>query len=304
MDYLPYDINDIQKSKKEADKKLSEEVDKDPVKKKKIEDFENSYKKRYANEYMAAFNSNKKDMFYFNYKETKEFLREYYTKIYQILGDTSYSNYWETRNLKMSELALNAIKENPSKRIIICTGSDHVYWIEDYLKKVEDIKVIDLNDLGAIVPVKTFPVQTKKFIDDYNNNKTIWYLESQNANKFPDNLDLSVIENDIQKILEKKDLTCKESYILGKYYYIKRNYLKALEYYKKAAQNAKETKIPMGNNELNLTFFAYFRMANIYDLLNERDKAIELYKKVINSNDETPNLKKMCEKYLEKPFIR
>lgn len=305
MDYFPYDVNNLQKDKEEQFKKLSEEVDKDPVKKKKIEDFENSsYGKKYGNEYMAAFNSNKKDAFYFNSKEIKEFLREYYSKIYQILGDTAYSDYWETRNLKMSELTLKAIKENPNKRIIVCTGSDHVYWIEDYLKKIENIKVIDLNDIGIVVPVKTLPVQTQKFIDVLNSNKLFWYLESPKANNFPDNLDLSVVENDIQKILSKKDLTCKENFILGRYYYIKRNYLKALEYYKKAVQNTKDSKLSMGKSELNLTFLTYVRMANMYDLLNKRDKAIELYKKVLNSNDETPNLKKLCEKYIEKPFTR
>ena len=77
----------------------------------------------------------------FNCDEFNNLVREK-QKLQEKANPDIHKIVWTTRNNNIMKNILNVISENHNKRILIVFGAEHIYWIEDTLKKSPDIQLI------------------------------------------------------------------------------------------------------------------------------------------------------------------
>lgn len=240
---------------------------------------------------------------FFNSKECNDFINQMCKISMSVYGDSFMNLHYESRNNKMLELIESAITENKGKRIIILTGCEHKHYFDNALSNRADVRVVDFE---TILPLRD--VEISENINDFINRGVVrGYYDStdfatydvmysralapfvhgmgmdQNPNTISDeNL------NNAKLIIEEWEEYNPSSALLyfekGWVEFLEGDYQSALLTHEAIADRLSD--FPDFNQWFSTTFY-YRNLGYCYDLTNNREKAIEAYKKC----------KQMCEKF-------
>jgi tetratricopeptide (TPR) repeat protein len=231
---------------------------------------------------------------FFNGREFNAFKSEAYGISMQVYGDHSMNLYWQTRNLNMFIRIKKVIEENKGKRVIILTGADHKYFFD---KELEKLREVDVVEFSSILPLDSFSdnddlniYYAKGLVKQYFDLSSGEEIESTfrptltpfvhgpNMDFKPEIIPRTNI--DAAKIIldewhKKQPESILLEFELGWYYFLISNYDKALSCF--------EHVLP-AMDEIDSEFYRNFTKGNIYrnigfcyDLLGEREKAVESY---------------------------
>ncbi len=126
--------------------------------------------------------SNDKGYGFFNGQEYNEYETEVYRLSMQVFGDSPMNLMWETRNERMLDLIRSAASENPGRRLLVLTGSDHKHYFERALRNEPGVSLIEFEsilplDRGALDP------EIRSFLEDADD--LAYYAEG-----YPEDLDV------------------------------------------------------------------------------------------------------------------
>ena len=100
----------------------------------------------------TLWNENKKGYEFFNGEDYNRYIQEMYKISMTVYGDGPMNLSYETRNGKMMELIKNAMSENTGKRIIILTGAEHKHYFDIALAKVSNAKLVNFKNILPLEP--------------------------------------------------------------------------------------------------------------------------------------------------------
>jgi hypothetical protein len=273
----------------------------------------------------SLWNENKLGYQFFNGEEYNDYIREMYKINVAVFGDGPMNLSYKTRNNKMLELINNAVTENKNKRIIVLTGAEHKHYFDIELTKRTDLKLIKLKD---ILPLRE--EEPGKNIKDFiEKNLARDYYEVTDSK---DNIDMmyqgaiislvhgpgmdhdpSIIpDSNIRQtkvILEE----WKSDYPNSAYLQFEIAWVEFLDgNYKQSAATleaiaSRLDEIPESSQWFIKTFY-YRNLGFCYDILGEREKAINSYKDGIAMCKKLGNkesyIKFTYKNYIEEPFKR
>ncbi len=234
------------------------------------------------------------DYSFFNGKEYNDFKNEAYAISVHVYGDHCMNGFWQTRNLNMFIRIKKVIEENKGKRVIVLTGADHKYFFDKELEKLTEVDVVDFS---SILPLDSFPI---------NDELNIYYAKGL-VNKYFDLSSGEEIESTLRPILtpfvhgpnmDFKPETISQTNIdaakiildewqkkqpesillefeLGWYYFLVSDYDKALRCFEHVLPAMDEIDSEFYRNFTKESI--YRNMGFCYDLLGEREKAVESY---------------------------
>ena len=234
---------------------------------------------------------------FWNGKEYNDYTMENYRLWTDAFGESPVTLFYKTRNDSMMALIQNVIRENPGKKIIVLTGSEHKHYFDNSLKNNPDVSLIEF---GSILPLEN--KEQGPVIESYfNEGNDLLYFEKgfpENVNDYyraklipilhGNNMDIQpeVVPEENIKLAEKiigrwKNDTASASaadvidFELGWIKFLKQDYRSAIENLfplsKRIESGSVKDAFIMAATHRNLGF--------CYDCLRERDSAIACYTK-------------------------
>ena len=257
---------------------------------------------------------------FWNGEEFNNYINESYKISIQVFGDSPINLNYLTRNQNMLNHINKAIGENKGKKIVILTGIEHKHFFDNALSKQSNISLINFDD---ILPLPTTEIDTeiveliatgnsKKYynfettagIEGYYSSAVSVLLHGPNMDFTPE----IIPEENIKKakiLLDEWKQTNPKSILLqfelGWCNFLTLSFSEAIINYKATIDNIKDITI-------NTDFINAIVFRNIgwcYDMIDEREKAIECYEKGEALIEETKfaKMKKMIYKdYKNKPY--
>ncbi len=241
----------------------------------------------------SIWRKNEKGYSFFNGKEYNDYVREMYGISMAVYGDGFMNLHYETRNGKMMELIDSAIVENKGKRIIILAGAEHKHYFDIALSKREDLNVLDFKE---ILPLKES--QTSKNLTEF--------IEKNLAKGYYDVSDSSSIDimyhgaliplihglgmDDDPNIIPIENIGKAKSVIAewtsynpnSVYLQFEKGWIEFLEKDYNTAISTLQTisnrldEIPQNEQWFVKTFY-YRNLGFCYDMIGQREKAIQSY---------------------------
>lgn len=242
----------------------------------------------------SLWNENKQGYKFFNGEEYNDYIREMYKINMAVFGDGPMNLYYQTRNNKMLELINNAVAENKNKRIIVLTGAEHKHYFDIELTKRTDLELIKFKD---ILPLKE-EKPSKNITDFIEKNLARNYYDVSDSKENIDMMyqgalislihglgmdnDPSIIpDTNIQQAKVILD-EWKSDYPNSAYLQFEIAWVEFLDGNYKESAAILETiasrldEIPEGSQWFIKTFY-YRNLGFCYDMLGEREKAINCY---------------------------
>lgn len=280
------------------DRKLREKLIKEPeyIEKQKLEDslmLKNEKIQTFYTKYNNIWeNAAKFKHEFWNEDEYNSVVREEYKISMQVFGDSPFNLHYKTRNENMLKLIENAIKENRNKKIIVLTGAEHKHFFDDSLSKRNDINLIKFN---SILPLKDIKIDTEiSELLSTDEDRLYYYKTSQGIDGFYNkalrpllhgpNMDFNpnIISdeniNEAKVFLDKWQIenpkSIKLEFELGWYKFLKSSYKDAIKHYKTVVNNLDNLAI----SDDFIKAFIYRNLGFCYDMIGEREKAIQNYK--------------------------
>jgi hypothetical protein len=219
-----------------------------------------------------------------------------YHKIEGSIFDAAPS-FWKTRNMEMSALLEDAVHRYPGKRLAVLTGCEHKYWFDEYFANRGSVEVIQpcvleiRGDLDSTPP----PEELLRVL--------AFYLEGWPANNFPDALEPDGALDDLERIREALPDDHSVFYLKGMYYYIVRDYERALESLKKASES-RDLTIPFGPRRMPAYPMSLLRSGHVCDLLGKHEEAVAFYRQVVEMLPEGHRWRVAAERCIENPYRR
>lgn len=250
-----------------------------------------SFKKKYGE--WKEF-SKSQDYSFFNGKEYNDFIAKSYDISLNIYGNHSMNGYWQTRNQNMFDLIRKAIEENRGKRVIILTGAEHKYYFDKKIEKMPDTQIIYFS---SVLPLKPrtidgsltiyyakglarlyFDVTTEEEIDSSYRLVMTPFVHGPNMDFKPEiipqeNIEAAKILLDEWRRKHADSILLK--YELGWYFFLTSLYEKAIEYYKEVIPEMDKIIDERYRNFVRGSI--YRNLGFCYDLLGEREKAVDSY---------------------------
>jgi tetratricopeptide (TPR) repeat protein len=278
----------------EKEKKLSELESKNEIMK--------NFAQKHGSDMIHIFQE--KDYLFFNGKEYNEYVKEVYKLSVSVFGDDPHNLHYITRNENMLKLIAGVIDKNQGKKIIILTGAEHKHYFDEKLRMSDKIRVRDIMD---ILPLSN-PDESSEKIDTSNPKSMETYFDVFNKNNLVElyiaqltpilhgpSMDLmpeTIPRDNIVKaeliINEIKD-RFKDSTILkyemGWLNLLMGNYKEALNYFDAVKDGFQ--KLNDGDYSDFIKAFVYRNIGICYDMLDDRAKALEAYKKGENEVSNT-----------------
>lgn len=131
----------------------------------------------------SLWNENKQDYQFFNGEEYNDYIKEMYSINMAVFGDGPMNLSYQTRNSKMLELINNVVAENKNKRIVILTGAEHKHYFDIELTKRTDLKLVKFKDILPLREEKP----SKKITDFIEKNLARDYYD---VTDFMENIDM------------------------------------------------------------------------------------------------------------------
>lgn len=91
--------------------------------------------------------SNDRGYRFFNGREYNEYEAEVYRLSMQVFGDSPMNLMYETRNDHMMDLIRAAIPEDPGRRLLILTGSEHKHYFDRALRMEPGVSLIEFESI-------------------------------------------------------------------------------------------------------------------------------------------------------------
>ncbi len=237
--------------------------------------------------------STAQDYSFFSGQEYNDFKSEAADISLYVYGNHCMNGYWQTRNQNMFARIKKVIEENKGKRIIVLTGADHKYFFDRALENLPELDVVDLSD---ILPLDSYSADdelniyyAKGLVNQYFNiapekaentfrPALIPFVHGPNMDFRPEIIPQTNIEA-AKVILDAWQKIQPESILLdfelGWYYFLVLDHENALNCFERVVP--KMEKIESDFYKGFVREFIYRNMGFCYDLLGEREKAVEFY---------------------------
>ncbi|MGI6662743.1 MAG: tetratricopeptide repeat protein [Bacillota bacterium] len=219
-----------------------------------------------------------------------------YHKIEGSIFDAAPS-FWKTRNMEMSQLIDDAVRKYPGKRLAVLTGCEHKYWFDEYFENRPDVEVIQPCSLELRRDLDSDPSPEELL------RVLFFYLEGWPANNFPDALLPDGVLDDLERLQEALPDDPSVHYLKGMYYYVVRDYERALESIKKASES-RDFAIPFGPRRMPAIPLSILRCGHMCDLLGKHEEAVGFYRQVVEMLPEGHMWRASAQRCIEKPFTR
>lgn len=204
---------------------------------------------------------------------------------------------WKTRNMEMSALIDGVVRQHPAKRVVVLTGSEHKYWFDEYFEGRPDVQIMQ----PVALPI---PADTGRYTPERLLGAIGAYLEGPNGNRFADYLEVDGLLEDIEYVERSMPHDSCVTYLKGMYYYVVREYEKALSCLAKAEQDSQMT-IPLGPFRVPPPGpIALMRCSQVLDLLDRREEALEANRKALATLPADHPWRNLFERRMERPFTR
>jgi tetratricopeptide (TPR) repeat protein len=99
------------------------------------------------------WNENKLGYEFFNGEEYNRYIEEMYKVSMAVYGDGPMNLSYRTRNDKMMEMIKKALDENPGRRVIILTGAEHKHYFDRAIKGLPGVELVKFADILPLKPV-------------------------------------------------------------------------------------------------------------------------------------------------------
>ena len=279
-----------------------------------------------ASEIMKAFTAKygqnifqRKDLGFefYNGDDFNGYNREYYRLSISIFGDSPVNLSAVTRNKKMTQRIIDAVKKYKAKRVVVLCGGEHKSIIEDFLNENGTVEVLSassilpLNDYKlSDVMVSARPnlyftkVDTAEANSYYSSMISPLLMKKHSMPSFSENdyFDLSTVGKVLQNWEKDVPTSATMMYEQAWYNFLVKNYDKCIEYANAFLQS------PNLNKQDVPDFFAYRLLGFSYDMKNDRAAALESYKKGKAAMAEKKMKEEMVNsllgKYETTPFVR
>lgn len=284
-------------------KKALEKLNNNPQEKARIEFAENcDLMKKIKRNSNRIKGDPKVDFYKVNLKSTSEVFHESADFNTAVYGDGPLTGYGFTRNKKIAENIAKLIEQNRGKRIAVFIGAQHKWWLDECFENIAGLKVAQIRELGKIQKVEKLPRQTQAAAKQLDGLLMYLYvLETPEVRLAPDMVDVRGVDIELKNKISKELINAPVyDYCLGMYYYITKDYYKAMIYFTRAGET-EDYKI---FNGYPLKMRALMRLGNMYDVTGDREKALDMYKKALEIETDNLNWKEECQSYLKEPFVR
>jgi len=271
----------------------------------------------------SLWGENKQSCQFFNGDEYNDYIREMYAINMAVFGDGPMNLSYQTRNSKMLELIINAVSENKNKRIAVLTGAEHKHFFDIELTKRNDIKLVKLKDILPIREEKPSKyisdfieknlarnyydvTDPEKTIDMMYQGALISLIHGPGMDHNPSIIPDTNVEQAKVIIEDWKSEYPNSAYLqfeLAWVEFLYGNYKQSIAILESIVSRLEE--IPESTQWFIKTFY-YRNLGFCYDLLGERDKAINCYNdgiavcKILGINESY--VKMTYGKYLEEPY--
>ncbi len=197
-------------------------------------------------------------------------VRQSHTRLF---GEGPGNLFWYTRANMMNTLLADVIKKNEGKRIVVVTGAAHRGDLERFLANKNGIRIIRLSELDGIGNLPTYESYIGALPADELLELICYYVQGKKANNDPDSVNLGLLDKMLAIYKTSQNTEYLDLY-QAEYFYLSRQYTEALASFRKAKEYLKG-KTFFG---LDAASFLDIRIANMLDLLGEREQAIAIYR--------------------------
>jgi tetratricopeptide (TPR) repeat protein len=250
----------------------------------------------------------KYDYKFFNSKEFSNYIKECYKISIEVFEDSPFNLHYRTRNIKMLKLIKEVIRENQGRKIMVLTGCEHKHFFDSSLSEEENINVVDfseilpLGDVDLTGNVSEFLETGKSLIyykdlekaeqlNDYFRSFLIPLVHGSNMDEYPSIIPKENIE-EAKVILEEWSSMVTASpqleYERGWYKFLRGDYERAIIHYKRVINDLDNIAKGKGRHDILMRIDVYRNLCFCYDMLGQREKAIECYKMGEAEIEKTP----------------
>lgn len=205
---------------------------------------------------------------------------------------------WKIRNMEMSVLIDGVVHQYPGKRIAVLTGFEHKYWFDEYFAGRLDVAVIQPTAL-SLSPDIGAPYTPESLLGVMGS-----YLKGPYVNLFPDALGVDGLLEDLEDVERSLPGDSCVYHMKGMYYYVIREYEKALSYLVQAADDPSMT-IAFGPARIRPQGpISLLRCSQVCDLMGRREEALEFNKRALSVIPEDHPWSAVFRRRIERPFTR
>ncbi|HEX2921396.1 MAG TPA: tetratricopeptide repeat protein [Bacteroidales bacterium] len=254
---------------------------------------------------------------FWNGKEYNDYVRESYKISISIFGDSPFNLNYISRNSKMLTNIKLGIKKYNAKKVIVLTGAEHKSIFDDSLKmdksilvtSLTDIEPLNHSDFGELLkrfrPCQYFTKADSLTTEKFYTTLIMPYVHGPDMDFYISNIDLRNLPL-VYIILKNWESDAPNSlnlvYDWAWYYFLKKDYDTSIKY-------CNQYILKKDYHDLVFDRGTAYRMLGFcYDLKNQRQKAIEYYKKAreefILSKKPDWQIKALLEDYESKPYSR
>lgn len=227
------------------------------------------------------------------------------------IGNGAVTGYWTRRNEGMAARMAEAIGKHDASRAIVLVGVEHKYALDDLFANQYRLTVFQLEDFLADHLTLTdqeldsfrrgdfpliYPSDLMYIHRKVHGGEPYSYMQALPPN--PDALDLSGVQEMIERHLVESPGDPDMLYYQGIYRYLIKDYARAVEDFVVVARD-RTRKV---GGLIPLSALALLRMGQMLDLLGERQAALSAYRKVLAEDNRL--LRGMVSPLLEEPFRR
>ena len=212
----------------------------------------------------------------------------------EVYGDHCMNLYYQTRNQMMLDLILNAVSENSGKKVIVLTGAEHKHFFDRALSSNPDVVFDELTQFLPLKPMEVdadieefwtrwlarhyFDTSTPEGIDFLYRSALMPFVHGPEMDLKPEIIPQKNIEEArilldewIQKHPDSIDLKYEQGWV---------NFLESS--YQEAIHNLLDVilhqdQIPNDYYGNFLKTYVYRNLGFCYDLIGEREKAVQSY---------------------------
>jgi tetratricopeptide (TPR) repeat protein len=252
------------------------------------------FHKKYGS-YDKLWDENKQGYEFFNGEEYNRYIEEMYGVSIAVYGDGPMNLSSEMRNGKMMELIKKALDENPGRRVIVFAGAEHKYAFDRALKGMPGVTLVKLADILPLKPasldeniavfLKTnlargyFDDSMPDGVDQLYSGALVSLLHGMGMDGSPERIPLANLPKARPILAEWESHNPDSAYLqfdLAWVDFLASDYRQAIGRLEKIRDRLDQ--VPEASRGFVKTSFDR-NLGLCYDLLGEREKAIECYKK-------------------------
>jgi tetratricopeptide (TPR) repeat protein len=232
---------------------------------------------------------------FFNGEEYNRYIEEMYSVSMAVYDDGPMNLSYRPRNDKMMELIRKALDENPGRRVVVLTGAEHKHYFDRALKPMPGVTLVKLADLLPLKPaslsenvsgfLKTnlargyFDDSTPDGLDQIYAGALVSLLHGLGMDGYPERIPPANLDQARPILAEWQSRNPGSAYLqfdLAWVEFLASDYRKAID--RLEAIRGRLDQVPEDSRGFVKTTFDR-NIGLCHDLLGERDKAIDCYKK-------------------------